>query len=374
MRFARRSNGMMAARKLFLRARKWPLLRWEAFAASAALEWSVEAKDQIPRNIYELGLKTFLGEPQYVLHYAAFLQGLGDTGNTRSLFERALPVTPVEAAGPLYDAYIRLEAASGSLAAYTAVEQRRKEALGAAATGAVAAAHFASLKFDCFGLSVGLENATGGGGGNSRESDLDLAGAGASMAERRRQPPPQRRRHRSRSRSRSPPLPSFPPRNGGGGGPPPHPPLHVASGDPSEPIRHFPRELAQLLNQLPLAPDGPVPDIEKVVEVILRMDFSPEGIEVHEIAASKERRRQRIARQVPAGGPGGGGGGGGGYHDTSAHGVKRKAEHGMAHPSAAAAAAMDDDSGSGGSSSDDDDDEEFGGGGDVYRKRMRARG
>lgn len=76
MRFARRVDGIMAARKLFLRARKWQPLRWQAFVASALLEWAHEGKDQIPRNIFELGLKTFLAEPGYVLQYATFLQGM----------------------------------------------------------------------------------------------------------------------------------------------------------------------------------------------------------------------------------------------------------------------------------------------------------
>lgn len=360
MRFARRTNGMMAARKLFLRARKWPGLRWEAFVASASMEWAMEGKDQIPRNIYELGLKSFLSEPQYVLQYAAFLQGLGDTVNARSLFERALTATPPEASGPLYDAYLRLEAASGTLGAVTTVEQRRREALGATTQAGLDAAYVASLKYDYLDLSSGLESAlrssTGAlpptAGAVSLPASAPSPDLGGAEERRRITLRRQGGRGRSRSRSRSPP-----PGRGGGGGGGGRPPPQVA--DPSEPIRHFPRELAQFLNQLPRVADGPVPDIEKVIDVILRMDFSLEGIEVHEAAAARERRRQRVASMPPGSGPPGGSGGGG----FGAPGGKRKAEHGHAPVLA--------DSDSGGSS-DEDGDADMGGY-DVYRRRMRAK-
>jgi cleavage stimulation factor subunit 3 len=357
MRFARRSNGMMAARKLFLRARKYPALCWEAFAASAAMEWATEGKDQIPRNIYELGLKTYLSEPEYVLTYADFLQGLGDVANARSLFERALTATPVEGVGPLFDAYIQLESASGSLAAVATLEQRRRDVLGATVVNnALDAAHVAQLKYNYMGLSSGLEiglaqagvvpaisflprgpSATTGATGG--ESDGGGNGDGGGGGDRRRST---RRRGRSRSRSRSPPA-------GRRASSP-------TGGDSEQPIRHFPRELGLLVNLVRGPPDGPVPDNEKIIDVIMRMDFSPEGIEAHELNAARERKRQRRTAQGEPGGDGGGFGGGGG-------GGKRKAEHGLQPPQM-----IDSESGE---SSDDDDGE--GAGLDVYRRRMRSR-
>jgi len=358
MRFARRSNGMMAARKLFLRARKYPALCWEAFAASAAMEWATEGKDQIPRNIFELGLKTYLSEPEYVLTYADFLQGLGDTANTRSLFERALTATPVEAVGPLFDAYLQLEAASGSLAAVATLEQRRRDVLGAlVVNNALDPAHVAQLKYNYMGLSSGLEiglaqagvapaisflprgsAAAAAAAGAGAESDVGGAGGDGAGDDRRRST---RRRGRSRSRSRSPPS--------------------TRKGDSEQPIRHFPRELGQLVNQVRGPPDGPVPDNEKIIDVIMRMDFSPEGIEAHESAAARERKRQRRNAQGPPGAAGSGDGGGAAGFGV---GGKRKAEHGMQPPPMI-------DSESGDSSGDDDDGE--GAGLDVYRRRMRSR-
>ncbi|KAG7671919.1 hypothetical protein Ndes2526B_g07151 [Nannochloris sp. 'desiccata'] len=353
MRFARRSNGMMAARKLFLRARKYPALCWEAFAASAAMEWATEGKDQIPRNIFELGLKTHLSEPEYVLTYAGFLQDLGDTANARSLFERALTATPVEAVSPLFDAYLQLEAASGSLSAVSTLEQRRRDVLGASVVNnALDAAHVARLKYNYMGLSSGLEIGLAQAGVSPAISflprgsgpatiatgaEMDGGGDGNDGDDHRRS---NRRRGRSRSRSRSPPS--------------------GRKGDSEQPIRHFPRELGQLVNQVRGPPDGPVPDNEKIIDVIMRMDFSPEGIEAHESAAARERKRQRRNAQGPPGGSGGDGGGAGGF----SAGGKRKAEHGL-QP----APMVDSESGE----SSDDDDDGGGAGLDVYRRRMRSR-
>jgi hypothetical protein len=64
--------------QVFMRARKYPDLGWQAYVASAQMEWQHDRKDQIPRNILELGLKAFLGVPEYVEHYVAFL--LGEAG------------------------------------------------------------------------------------------------------------------------------------------------------------------------------------------------------------------------------------------------------------------------------------------------------
>jgi hypothetical protein len=183
-----------------MRARKWPGMGWQAYAASALLEWRHEAKDAIPRNIFELGLKSHLGQPGLVLAYAQFLlggctpgggggkclsvgnregwgpaspawlrlplpsiccpcpkplpllthththpAGLGDIPNTRALFERAVAAAAPADAAPLWDAYLAFEYDVGSLAAAAAVEQRRAEAAAAAREAAAAAAAGAAL-------------------------------------------------------------------------------------------------------------------------------------------------------------------------------------------------------------------------------------
>lgn len=45
----------------------------QVFAHSAQMEWFSEHNDKVPRNIYELGLKTFAKERRFISAYATFL-------------------------------------------------------------------------------------------------------------------------------------------------------------------------------------------------------------------------------------------------------------------------------------------------------------
>lgn len=50
-----------------------PVHLLQVFAHSAQMEWHSEHNDKVPRNIYELGLKTFAKERRFVSAYATFL-------------------------------------------------------------------------------------------------------------------------------------------------------------------------------------------------------------------------------------------------------------------------------------------------------------
>ena len=87
----------------------------QVYAASALMEWAGDRSETIPRNIFELGLKSFIGSPAYVMTYADWLAGIGDTENARALFERALAAgaqpdqaEPNEAQRVLWDRYIQV--------------------------------------------------------------------------------------------------------------------------------------------------------------------------------------------------------------------------------------------------------------------------
>ena len=72
------------------------------------MEWQGERSDKVPRNIFELGLRHFLGAPGYVAAYAAWLVTAGDAANARALFERALAAAPPPEAGrALWDHYLK---------------------------------------------------------------------------------------------------------------------------------------------------------------------------------------------------------------------------------------------------------------------------
>lgn len=284
MRFARRVEGLMAARKLFLRARKWPLLRWEGFVASAEMEWTSEGKEQIPRNIYELGLKTYISEPEYVLHYISFLKGLGDWTNARALFERAIPDCSPDSVAQLWDAYLEFEMTTGTLAAVKIIEQRRQEACNTLVQKVSDAHHIAALKFTYLDLLPTVPSVEPSQDDTTESVTVPTAEPAQPMAMTR----PQRRPRTGPTKEEGK--------------------MHAHGQSDLESVKHHykpSRELEQLISSLPPAVDGPVPDIERVIDVILRMDFSPEGIRAHEIAAAKERRRQRQASGLtdgPAGG------------------------------------------------------------------------
>ena len=323
MRFVRRVDGIMAARKLFMRARKWTGLQWQAFVASARFEWLNEGKDNIPRNIFELGMKTFGSTPEYVLEYAKFLIGLGDLANTRSLFERALTTTTAEDSGPLWDCYISFEAESGSLSTVLSLESRRRGMLTEAVDDPLDSMHVSLLKYkfmdvfpgqeDMFEVSPDMFN-------GYDEEEFDGQDVGFP------QPPP--------------PPSAYPP----------PPPL----GGP-----RVPRDLHQLMKQLYGEAEGPVPDVEHILTPIMNFEFSVAGIEAHEAAMG---RPLPSPSDIPARKPmpnrnqnrrhGGGRGG------------KRKSHRDPPVSMDSRPAAPPD---------DDDVLDNFDAGSDVYRRRMRKR-
>lgn len=132
MRFVRRTEGIEAARKIFLEARKSSACTYHVYVASATMELCVDKDPKVARNIFELGLKKYIHEPAYVLEYADFLCRMNDERNVRVLFERALSVLPAEESAEVWNRFLAFEQTYGDLASTLKVEQRRKEALSQA--------------------------------------------------------------------------------------------------------------------------------------------------------------------------------------------------------------------------------------------------
>lgn len=329
MRFVRRVDGVMAARKLFLRARKWSGLQWQAFVASARFEWLNDGKDHIPRNIFELGLKTYLKCPGYVVEYAKFLMGIGDLANTRSLFERAITATPPEETGPLWDAYIEFEAESGSLSTVSSLESRRKEALKEEAKDPLDALHVSLLKHKFLDIVPGTSDMFEVSPDMYAYEEYDeyYYGQGEQEGYPPGQPPP-------------PPPP--------GGRPPPPRPMGGA---------RVPRDLHQLMKQLHGPAEGPVPDVEHILTPIMNFDFTAAGIESHEAAMGRPIQSLDGGKKVSRSG--------------KRRGSKRK---GTQQPNVPEPPPHPDDH----NVDDGDNDDEIGddmpsAGSDVYRRRMRKR-
>ncbi|XAR59526.1 hypothetical protein NMG60_11015388 [Bertholletia excelsa] len=129
IRFLRRTEGVEAARKYFLDARKFPNCTYHVYVAYAMMAFCLDKDPKMAHNVFEVGLKRFMHEPGYILEYADFLSRLNDDRNIRALFERALSSLPPEESIEVWKRFTQFEQTYGDLASMLKVEQRRKEAL-----------------------------------------------------------------------------------------------------------------------------------------------------------------------------------------------------------------------------------------------------
>ncbi|KAJ4966109.1 hypothetical protein NE237_017958 [Protea cynaroides] len=129
IRFLRRTEGVEAARKYFLDARKSPNCTYHVYVAYAMMAFCLDKDPKVAHNVFEAGLKRFMHEPGYILDYADFLCRLNDDRNIRALFERALSALPAEESVEVWKRFAQFEQTYGDLASMLKVEQRRKEAL-----------------------------------------------------------------------------------------------------------------------------------------------------------------------------------------------------------------------------------------------------
>ncbi|CAN1266645.1 Cleavage stimulation factor subunit 77 [Linum perenne] len=128
IRFLRRNEGVEAARKYFLDARKSPNCSYQVYVAYALMAFCLDKDPKIAHNVFEAGLKRFMQEPAYILEYVDFLYRMNDDRNIRALFERALSSLPLEKSVEVWKRFVQFEQTYGDLASMLKVEQRRKEA------------------------------------------------------------------------------------------------------------------------------------------------------------------------------------------------------------------------------------------------------
>jgi cleavage stimulation factor subunit 3 len=127
MRFTRRTDGIKQARVVFKRAREDTRSRHHAFTAAALLEFYSQKDRTVANKIFELGLKRFPLEVDFILPYAEFLRNGNDDNNTRVLFERVLTCGSLEPEKSIevWNKFLEFEANIGDLASITKVEKRR---------------------------------------------------------------------------------------------------------------------------------------------------------------------------------------------------------------------------------------------------------
>ncbi|XP_039016553.1 LOW QUALITY PROTEIN: cleavage stimulation factor subunit 77-like [Hibiscus syriacus] len=129
IRFLRTNEGVEAARKYFLDARKSPGCTYHVYVAYALMAFCLDKDPKVAHNVFEAGMKHFMHEPLYILEYADFLSCLNDDRNIRALFERALSSLPQEESIEIWKRFTQFERTYGDLTSMLKVEQRRKEAL-----------------------------------------------------------------------------------------------------------------------------------------------------------------------------------------------------------------------------------------------------
>eukprot|EP01147_Barroeca_monosierra_P005447 gene5446-8900_t len=95
LKFCRRTEGVKAAREMFKHARADERSNHHIYTASAFMELcSGHGGAQISRKIFEKGMEKFHASPTYAEAFLTFMSYMGDSNNTRALFERFLAKIP----------------------------------------------------------------------------------------------------------------------------------------------------------------------------------------------------------------------------------------------------------------------------------------
>ena len=258
-RLVMRINGVQEARRIFIRAKKHcsdPAI----FLSCAQLEQFVNKDKEACRRIYELGLKTFPQDADFLLHYIDFLVGSDDAKNVRAQFETSLQRIPVEKSGELWNRYISFEVAQGSdIATIESLESRRLQAIP-------------STAFQTTGLRKVInryrfENLWPASGDTLLISDLATMWSGLdtdTVVESGVLVPPQRFRTPA-------PMPDFSRMAAYSSGSSTE---HFSSKDVWGKSKHvLPQDIAVLMRSLhaPSAYEGPPPDIPYLVDTLLKL-------------------------------------------------------------------------------------------------------
>lgn len=131
MRFTRRTEGLKAARAVFKRARDEKKCSHQIYIAAAFMEYNCTKDHSIACKIFELGLKKFNNNPDFILSYIHFMNSLNEENNTRVLFERVMTTCSLEPKDTIeiWNSFLEFEAGIGDLSSITRVERRRFGAL-----------------------------------------------------------------------------------------------------------------------------------------------------------------------------------------------------------------------------------------------------
>lgn len=131
MKFTRRTEGIIAARGIFKKARDDPKCKHQIYTAAALMEYSCNKQHLPPCKIFEIGLKKFSSCSDYILSYIHFVSQLNEENNTRVLFERVLTTGSLQPKDTIeiWNSFLEFESNIGDLSSIIKVEKRRAQAL-----------------------------------------------------------------------------------------------------------------------------------------------------------------------------------------------------------------------------------------------------
>lgn len=132
MRFERRVDGIKAARSIFKRAREDPRCQHHIYVAAALTEYYCTKDNNIAFKIFNLGLKKYAQNIDYVLSYIHFMTHLNEDHNARVVFESVLssesPLMKTDQQ-PIWNEFLQFESQLGDLSSIKKVETRRAKVL-----------------------------------------------------------------------------------------------------------------------------------------------------------------------------------------------------------------------------------------------------
>merc|ERR1719445_1539657 len=131
MKFCRRAEGIKSARNVFKKAREDERSNFHVYVAAALMEYYSSKDKNVAFRIFDLGLRKFGSNCDYILAYLDYLSHLNEDNNTRVLFERVLAQGTLSSSDSLeiWNKFLEFESNIGDLASVVKVEKRRATVL-----------------------------------------------------------------------------------------------------------------------------------------------------------------------------------------------------------------------------------------------------
>lgn len=123
----KRVDGIKEARKIFSEARKLDYCTFQMYVASAMMEYYNSRESGIANKIFEIGLKRYSVDAEYIKEYFDFLISIDDEPNARALFEKSVVKMPADQQKLLFAHYLKFENKYGDFSAILKLEERYSE-------------------------------------------------------------------------------------------------------------------------------------------------------------------------------------------------------------------------------------------------------